>query len=394
MKNNFNKKKAKTNTAVIVLISVLALAVLGVFVVPKIIYSLKPDAVISTDTLDIEFKLSGFEGAGSLTAEPKGSVALKEAKNPDVVDDILKSIEYSDISVDKSDNLKNGDTVKAVYEVSCSKYKVKFDNTKIEKEYTVENLSKLINDFSDISKEFLKEFEDFEDYTTAKMLRKGLDSSPERYANIKVEKLGYFDRKMTQEAIDELISNGETKSKYALILVKRTSYHYTFYPGFTSDFVHYSVVKATDFEYVDGKIKAKFVDEKDWTDKDQLIAGLNFNGFGLAGKEEFENKKEKIKKLAENVDGKVVLWDGNKENNNEIDFYYEIIDEANIRELPDIDAPVLVKLDKFNYGGFNVFFKKETPDGRTWYYVKSLGEEDYNYNGWVSDRVLIKGEVG
>lgn len=394
MKNNFNKKKAKTSTAIIVLSSVLALAVLGVFVVPKIIYSLKPDAVISTDTLDIEFKLSGFEGAGRLTAEPKGSVAVKETKNPDVVDDILKSIEYSDISVDKSDNLKNGDTVKAVYEVSCSKYKVKFDNTKIEKEYTVENLSKLINDFSDISKEFLKEFEDFEDYTTAKMLRKGLDSSPERYANIKVENLGYFDRKMTQEAINELISNGETKSKYALILVKQTSYKYTFYPGFTTNFVYYSVIKATDFEYVDGKIKAKFVDEKDWTKKDQLIAGLNFNGFGLAGKEEFENKKEKIKKLADSVEGKVDLLENDEGDNNGFGIYYEIIDEANIRELPDIDAPVLVKLDKFNYGGVEVYYKKETPDGRTWYYVNSPGEEDYTYNGWVSDRVLRKGLVG
>lgn len=393
MKINFKNKKAKSSTVIIILISVFAVAVLAAIVVPKIIYNLKPDAVISTDTLDINFKTSGFDGLASLTAEQEGDVNIKEAKNPNLLDDILKSIEYSKITIDKSKNLKNGDKVKAIYEVSCPKYKVNFDKTVIEKEIIIQDLPKLINDFSDISEEFLKEFENFEDYETAKTLRAGLDSLPERYDNVKVENFAYFDRKMTQEDIDELRSNGETKSKYALILVKQTSYKYTFYPGFTTNFVYYSVIKATDFEYVDGKIKAKFVDEKEWTKKEQLIAGLNFNGFGLAGKEEFENKKEKIKKLAENVDGKVVLWDGNKENNYEFDFYYEIIDEANIRELPDIDAPFVVKLDA-SYGGFNVYYKKETPDGRTWYYVKSLGEEDYNYNGWVSDRVLRKGEVG
>lgn len=394
MKINFKNKKAKSSTVIIILISVLAVAVLAAIVVPKIIYNLKPDAVISTDTLDINFKTSGFDGLASLTAEQEGDVNIKEAKNPNLLDDILKSIEYSKITIDKSKNLKNGDKVKAIYEVSCPKYKVDFDKTVIEKEITIQDLPKLINDFSDISEEFLKEFEDFEDYASLSYIREGLNGTDKRYKNVKLEKYDYFDRKMSEEDINEMINNGENKSKYALILVHHISYDYTFYPGFTSHFETYSVVKATDFEYVDGKIKAKFVDEKEWTKKDQLIAGLNFNGFGLAGREEFENKKEKIKKLAENVDGKVVLWDGDKENNNEFDFYYEIIDEANIRELPDIDAPVLVKLDKFNYAGFNVFFKKETPDGRTWYYVKSLGEEDYNYNGWVSDRVLRKGEVG
>lgn len=392
MKMNDKSTKSKKNKASLITVILVVFIAIGIFVISKIRYNLKPDAVIEVDTLDVNFKISGFDGLGKITAEPVGSVKIKEIKNLDLVDNILKSIKYSKIALDKSENLKNGDTVKATFEVSCPDYKVDFDKTIIEREYTIENLPKLINDFSDIQEEFLKEFEEFEDYQTMKFLQKGLSSDENRYSNVKITKFAFFDRKMTQEDTDEMVKNGETKSKYALILVNHFCYDYTFYPGYTTHFDSYSVVKATNFEYVDGKIKADFIDEKEWMKLDQLVAGLNFNGFGLAGGEVLENKKYKIEKLAKSVDGKVNLLE--EESKDSLDFEYEIIDEANLRELPSLEAPVVLKLNKFNYPFVTAYYKKETPDGRTWYYVHSMGEEDYNYSGWISDRVIQKPQVG
>ena len=265
----------------------------------------------------------------------------------------------------------------------------KSENAEDEKSVEEENTKTIINDFSDLSEDFLKEFEDY-----AMSCLSEINNDKDKLSDVVLEKVNYYDRKMAKEDIDIKINNDDLISQYALIMVYHVEYTVTFYKDFSSRMITNKVFKATNFKLTGGKITADFYDESFIDDMGELVKGLNFNGFGLAGKEEFFNKRAQIEANLDNMEGVINLL---KQDDFRLgDVLFEVLDKANVRELPSLDSPVVLTVDSEDHISFMAYYMKKTPDGRTWYFVytNQMKDYDYNYCGWVSDRVLKRAEVG
>lgn len=234
---------------------------------------------------------------------------------------------------------------------------------KDEDEGTAINTGK-INKFSDLDEEFLNEFDVY-----AKSVYDELVVDTDYMKTEAINKFNYYDRNM---------------DKYELILVTQLLSSQDMYDGTFHYAYNYSIVKATNFDVVDGKIKADFIKPLNTFGEEALVDGLKFNGFGLAGEEKFENKKIKIIEAAKNMDGVV---DVRKQKGYRMaDYAYATEANALIKEEPSMDAEDIVKGETLIESGgssLDVIYEKETADGKTWFFVETFGDEIYTFCGWV-----------
>lgn len=234
---------------------------------------------------------------------------------------------------------------------------------KDEDEGTAINTGK-INKFSDLDEELLNEFDIY-----AKSVYDELVVDTDYMKTEAINKFNYYDRNM---------------DKYELILVTQLMSSQNMYDGTIHYGYNYSIVKATNFDVVDGKIKADFIKPLNTFGEEALVDGLKFNGFGLAGEEKFENKKIKIQEAAKNVDGVV---DVRKQKGYRMaDYAYATEANALIKEEPSMDAEDIVKGETLIESGgssLDVIYEKKTADGKTWFFVETFGDEIYTFCGWV-----------
>lgn len=183
--------------------------------------------------------------------------------------------------------------------------------------------------------------------------------------------------------------------KYELILVTQLMSSQNMYDGSIHYAYNYSIVKATNFKVVDGKIKADFTKPLNTFSEEALVNGLKFNGFGLAGEEKFENKKIKIQEAAKNVDGVV---DVRKQKGYRMtDYAYAAEPNTLIKEEPSMDAKDVVKgqtLIESASSSLDVIYEKKTADGKTWFFVETFGDEEYTFCGWVLKDELSTYDLG
>lgn len=387
---------------IIIGIAIAVLAIIAFVVVPKIIHHFKPDAVITTDEMDIITEVTGFDGHATITGEKYGTPAISELKEKDTEYDILDSIEYSDIVFDKSEGLKNGDKVIAKMTMSSSKYKLKFDKDTIEKEITIEGLAELVNSFSELPKDFTDRLD--------KRAKKKIYDSLYKPDGLKIERVALLEKPMDEAEIYEVGNSSDARSKYRLLGVYKAMFNESdWWSGTKVRKTQYYIMDAYDFQKANGKVISEFYYDGYYDNYDELVNNLGFKGYELLDEtkqkeepktEEPEDEDEKSDEEDKNAeDDKTDEDDKNDEDEktddedksaeddkSAIGKAFEVNGEGNLREDHSLDAAVVVKLRDGAY--MNVKDVAHTDDGRTWYFGEASDIDGGMYTGWISSKVL------
>ena len=255
------------------------------------------------------------------------------------------------------------------------------DNAKDDKSAEEKNSKTIINDFSDLSEDFLKDFEDY-----AKAAADNHSQNEDFIKTLSIEKYDYFDRKVSEENL----ANAQ-KSGYELILVYELTNEQNTPEGFIPNTHRYCISKATNFEIVDGKIKADFSGEPLALNKNEMIAGFKLNGFGLAGREVFENKMAKMRTEVEASDAIDLK---NKDDYDLANAIFGVNPEGTIKEGAAHNAPDIIKGADISLGSVETLYKKTDEQGNIWYFVETACEGDYKICGWISEKDLEHVDVG
>ena len=255
------------------------------------------------------------------------------------------------------------------------------DSKEDEKLVEEENTKAIINDFSDLSEDFLKEFEDY-----AKAAADNHSQNEDFIKTIAIEKYDYFDRKLSEEDL----ANAD-KSGYELILVYELTNEQNTPEGKIPKTYNYCILKAENFEIEGGKIKADFSEEPLALNKNEMIAGLKLNGFGLAGRETFENKTAKMKS---EVDASDAIDLKNEDDYDLANAIFGVNPEGTINEDAAENAPNIIKGTDISLGSVETLYKKTDEQGNIWYFVETACEGDYKICGWISEKDLEHVDVG
>lgn len=370
----YRAKPANTKPIIIGVIAAILL-VLAIIFVPKIIYALKPDAVISTKDMDIIIDVKGFDGhavaSGSLTGMPE----ISETKLKDRDYEILDSITYGDIEFDKNEGLKNGDKIVAKVKLVSEKFKLKFDNDTIEKEMTIEGLAELVNSFAELPDDFTDRLD--------KRANKSIYDSLYKPDGLKIERLALMEKPMDEAEIYEVSNSYEAKSRYRLLGVYQASFNESdWWSGTKTRKTHYYIMDSYNFQKANGKVISEFYFDGYYNNYDELVNNLGFKGYQL-----LDEKKAKEEPKEEKTDDKDDDDDkDDKEETNDIGKTFYVKNEGNLREDYSLDADVIVKLS--DGAEVTVNDEKHTDDGRTWYLVDAIDVDGAPYSGWISSRVL------
>lgn len=377
----YRAKPANTKPIIIGVIAAILL-VLAIIFVPKIIYALKPDAVISTKDMDIIIDVKGFDGhavaSGSLTGMPE----ISETKLKDRDYEILDSITYGDIEFDKNEGLKNGDKIVAKVKLISEKFKLKFDNDTIEKEMTVEGLAELVNSFAELPDDFTDRLD--------KRANKSIYDSLYKPDGLKIERLALMEKPMDEADIYEVSNSYEAKSRYRLLGVYKASFNESdWWSGTKHRKTQYYIMDSYNFQKANGKVISEFYFDGYYNNYDELVNNLGFKGYQLLdekkAKEEPKEEKTDVKDDDDDKDDKDDK-DEAKEETNDIGKTFYVKNEGNLREDYSLDADVIVKLS--DGAEVTVNDEKHTDDGRTWYLVDAIDVDGAPYSGWISSRVL------
>lgn len=383
----YRAKPANTKPIIIGVIAAILL-VLAIIFVPKIIYALKPDAVISTKDMDIIIDVKGFDGhavaSGSLTGMPE----ISETKLKDRDYEILDSITYGDIEFDKKEGLKNGDKIVAKVKLISEKFKLKFDNDTIEKEMTVEGLAELVNSFAELPDDFTDRLD--------KRANKSIYDSLYKPDGLKIERLALMEKPMDEAEIYEVSNSYEAKSRYRLLGVYKASFNESdWWSGTKTRKTQYYIMDSYNFQKANGKVISEFYFDGYYNNYDELVNNLGFKGYQLLdekkAKEEPKEEKTDDKDDDDDKDDKDEKADEDdqdeaKEETNDIGKTFYVKNEGNLREDYSLDADVIVKLS--DGAEVTVNDEKHTDDGRTWYLVDAVDVDGAPYSGWISSRVL------
>ena len=257
----------------------------------------------------------------------------------------------------------------------------KSDSKEDEKSIEEENTKAIINDFSDLSEDFLKDFEDY-----AKAAADNHSQNEDFIKTTAIEKYDYFDRRLSEEDL----ANAE-KSGYELIIIYELTNEQTTPEGKIPKTYRYCISKATNFEIEGGKIKADFCEEPLALNKNEMIAGLKLNGFGLAGRETFENKTAKMKSEVETSDA----IDLKKEDDYDLaNAIFGVNPEGTIKEDAAENAPDIIKGADISLGSVETLYEKTDEQGNIWYFVETACEGDYKICGWILEKDLEHVDVG
>lgn len=269
VENNVKLSK-KSKILIFSSLAFIILLIASYFIYKKIAYNKKPDAVVSTSDIGINITVEGYDGYASAIAEKFGDVKLLDVKNIMMTDFIKDSIEISDISFSKSNKLKNGDTVIARCKLSSKNFNIVFDNDIIEKEYTVSNLKKLINDYSDISKDMISK--------NNVKINDDMGYFLSGVVNPYIERFGLFQYKMSDDEIQNYMT-GSIDNKYSLLIVEKVTYKYNY---FDQDYkTTYYIYELSDFDNYGGSIDCNFerVGQYDYTTDTEIENMINSWGY-------------------------------------------------------------------------------------------------------------------
>ena len=380
----YRAKPANTKPIIIGVIAAILL-VLAIIFVPKIIYALKPDAVISTKDMDIIIDVKGFDGhavaSGSLTGMPE----ITDTKLKDKNYEILDSITYGDIEFDKKEGLKNGDKIVAKVKLISEKFKLKFDSDTIEKEMTVEGLAELVNSFAELPDDFTDRLD--------KRANKSIYDSLYKPDGLKIERLALMEKPMDEAEIYEVSNSYEAKSRYRLLGIYKASFNESdWWSGTKTRKTQYYIMDSYNFQKANGKVISEFYFDGYYSNYDELVNNLGFKGYQLLDeKKAKEDPKEEKTDDKDDDDDKEEKDDEDdqneaKEETNDIGKTFYVKNEGNLREDYSLDADVIVKLS--DGAEVTVNDEKHTDDGRTWYLVDAVDIDGASYSGWISSRVL------
>lgn len=270
---DLEKKEKLSKKSKILIFSSLAIIILLIasyFIYKKIAYNKKPDAVVSTADIGINITVEGYDGYASAIAEKFGDVKLLNVKDIMMTDFIEDSIQISDISFNKNNKLKNGDKVIARIKFSSENFNIFFDNDIIEKEYTVNNLEKLINDYTDLSKDMISK--------NNVRITDDMDIFLSSVVNPYIERFGLFQYKLNDDQIQNYM-DGAINNKYSLLIVDKITYKYNY---FDQDYkTTYYIYEMSDFDNDGGSMDCSFerVGIYDYTTDTEIEDMINSWGY-------------------------------------------------------------------------------------------------------------------
>lgn len=212
-KNVKLSKKSK-----ILIFSSLAFIILFIasyFICKKIAYNKKPDAVVSTSDIGINITVEGYDGYASAIAVKFGDVKFLDVKDIMMTDFIKDSIQISDISFNKNNKLKNGDTVVARCKLSSENFNIVFDNDIVEKEYTVSGLKEIVNDYTDVRKDLLSKIN--------VKINDDMAYEVSGRQNLDIKRYGIFQHKINEEEIQNYIG-GSLDNSFSILIVEKVNY--------------------------------------------------------------------------------------------------------------------------------------------------------------------------
>lgn len=270
---DLEKKVKLSKKSKILIFSSLAFIILLIasyFIYKKIAYNKKPDAVVSTSDIGINITVEGYDGYASAIAEKFGDVKFLDVKDIMMTDFIKDSIQISDISFNKNNKLKNGDTVVARCKLSSENFNIVFDNDIIEKEYTVSNLEKLINDYTDLSKDMISK--------NNVRITDDMDIFLSSVVNPYIERFGLFQYKMSDGEIQNYME-GSIGNNYSLLIVDKITYKYNY---FDEEYkTTYYIYEMSDFDNDSGSMDCSFekVGQYDYTTDTEIEDMINSWGY-------------------------------------------------------------------------------------------------------------------
>lgn len=215
---DFEKKVKLSKKSKILIFSSLALIILLIasyFIYKKIAYNKKPDAVVSTADIGINITVEGYDGYAIANAEKFGDIKLLDVKDIMMADFIKDSIKISDISFNKNNKLKNGDTVIARIKFSSENFNIVFDNDIIEKEYTVSGLKEIVTDYTDVRKDLLSKIN--------VKINDDMAYEVSGRQNLDIKRYGIFQHKMNEEEIQNYIG-GSIDNSFSILIVEKVNY--------------------------------------------------------------------------------------------------------------------------------------------------------------------------
>lgn len=187
-----------------------------------------------------------------------------------MTDFIKDSIKISDISFNKNNKLKNGDTVIARCKLSSKNFNIVFDNDIIEKEYTVSNLEKLINEYTDLSKDMISK--------NNVRITDDMDIFLSSVVNPYIERFGLFQYKMSYGEIQNYME-GSIGNNNSLLIVDKVTYKYNY---FDEEYkTTYYIYEMSDFDNDGGSMDCSFekVGQYDYTTDTEIENMINSWGY-------------------------------------------------------------------------------------------------------------------
>lgn len=215
---DLEKKLKLSKKSKILIFSSLAFIILLIasyFICKKIAYNKKPDAVVSTSDIGINITVEGYDGYASAIAEKFGDVKFLDVKDIMMTDFIKDSIQISDISFNKNNKLKNGDTVVARCKLSSENFNIVFDNDIVEKEYTVSGLKEIVNDYTDVRKDLLSKIN--------VKINDDMAYEVSGRQNLDIKRYGIFQHKINEEEIQNYIG-GSLDNSFSILIVEKVNY--------------------------------------------------------------------------------------------------------------------------------------------------------------------------
>lgn len=211
-KNKFENYKRQILTGIIGIVVIFG----GLWIYKTVKYYRTPDAVVSTEDMDIRILYSGFDRKATAKAEVVGAPKVSEVKNPEKTDEITSKISEYEIKIDKDKDLRNGDeiTVTVIFP-KLKGYNIKMDNSQFFKKFTVSDLTELVIDATDITENHLERMEG--------KIKESISSSIfSEYKDLKVEKLKSLEKPVPEEDVES--GNIYARDKFSMFNLYKVTY--------------------------------------------------------------------------------------------------------------------------------------------------------------------------
>lgn len=377
--NYYNENRKPVNKKLLASILIAGILLISaIFIVPKVLYAMKPDAVISTKNMDIEIEVTGFDGNGTATATLVGEPEISEVKNVMDEDALLQYIKEQEVKLSKSEGLKNGDKIKAVFELKPNdRYKIEIDKDKIEKEIKVEGLEVFINSYKDIEPNIIKKLD--QEFKS----RINNDTGFWNVEKLRIQRLGSYEYKVSD---NDIKTGNFSREDYTFANVYKVSYRY-----FDKAETEYVAYAANNFQEANGAYRYNVKNLISRDDLDDLLNSLQFDGYTKIDelKEEEAPKEEPTEATedeTEKENNEVIASDKLSRIASNYENTTRYVDKvANLRDGPSVNAP-LIKTFKAGTP-VQVLYTEINDNIRVWCYVRVETSEEF-YEGWMSHRVI------